>query len=56
MKNYEVELKRTSFITLYVEAESEEEAETKAWQEIEHNRADINDAQWELSSIEESEG
>ena len=55
MKTYEVELKRTSFITLYVEADSEEEAEAKAWQEIEHDRADINDANWEVSSIEESE-
>jgi hypothetical protein len=53
MKTYEVELRRTSYITLAVEADSAEEAEEKAWQEIEHNRADINDAHWEVESIEE---
>jgi hypothetical protein len=56
MKTYEVELRRTSYITLAVEADSAEEAEEKAWQEIEHNRADINDANWEVESIEEVEG
>jgi hypothetical protein len=53
MKTYEVELRRTSYITLTVEADSAEQAEEKAWQEIEHNRADINDAHWEVESIEE---
>ena len=56
MKTYEVELKRTSYITLTVEARDQNEAEEKAWQEIEHNRADINDANWEVESIEEVEG
>jgi hypothetical protein len=56
MKTYEVELRRTSYITLTVEADSAEQAEEKAWQEIEHNRADINDANWEVESIEEVEG
>jgi hypothetical protein len=54
MKTYEVELRRTSYITVTVEAENEDEAETKAWQEIENGRTDINDADWELGSIEES--
>jgi hypothetical protein len=53
MKTYEVELRRTSYITITVEADSKDEAEEKAWQEIEHNRADINDANWEIESIEE---
>jgi hypothetical protein len=54
MKTYEVELRRTSYITITVEAENEDEAETKAWQEIESDRADINDANWDVESIEES--
>ncbi len=53
MKAYEVELRRTSYITITVEADSKDEAEEKAWQEIEHDRADINDANWEIESIEE---
>ena len=56
MKTYEVELKRTSYITLFIEAESKDEAEDKAWQEVEHDRADINDANWEVSTITEMEG
>lgn len=53
MRTYEVELRRTSYITITVEADSKDEAEEKAWQEIEHDRADINDANWEVESIEE---
>jgi hypothetical protein len=53
MRTYEVELRRTSYITITVEARDQNEAEEKAWQEIEHNRADINDANWEVESIEE---
>ncbi len=56
MKTFEVELKRTSYITLFIEAESKDEAEDKAWQEVEHDRADINDANWEVSTITEMEG
>jgi hypothetical protein len=53
MKTFEVEYRRTSYITITVEADSKEEADEKAWVEIEHDRADINDACWELESIEE---
>jgi hypothetical protein len=56
MKAYEVELKRTSYITLTVEADSKEQAEEKAWVEIENGRTDIYDAQWDVESIEEVEG
>lgn len=55
MKTYEVELKRISYITMTVEAESKDEAETKAWQEIENGRTDIYDAQWDVEYIEEQE-
>jgi len=53
MKTFEVELRRTSFITMTVEAESEDEAEELAWAELESGRTDIWDAQWEVESIEE---
>jgi hypothetical protein len=53
MKSYLVEVKRTSYITMTVEAGDKDEAEAKAWHEIEYGRADINDAHWELESIEE---
>lgn len=52
MKTYNVELKRTSYITIVVDAKDLEEAEFLAWQEVERGRADINDAQWELESVE----
>jgi ribosomal protein L20A (L18A) len=53
MKTYEVELQRTSYITITVEAENEDDAEDKAWREIEGGRTDINDAEWDIRSIEE---
>jgi hypothetical protein len=55
MRVYEVEYRRTSYITVTVEANSKEEADQKAWREIEHDRADINDACWELELIQEVE-
>jgi hypothetical protein len=55
MRVYEVEYRRTSYITMTVEANSKEEADQKAWREIEHDRADINDACWELELIQEVE-
>ena len=53
MKKFEVELKRTSYVTLQVEAGSTEEAEFIAWQEIENGYGDKGDASWEVESIEE---
>ena len=53
MKTFEIELKRESYITLTVEADNQEEAEAKAWQEIAHNYPNINDSNWNLESIEE---
>lgn len=53
MKTYEVELRRTSYITVTVEAEDEDHAEELAWKEIETGRTDINDATWEVESIKE---
>jgi hypothetical protein len=56
MKTYGVELRRTSYITVTVEAENKDDAEEKAWAEIENGRTDIYDAQWDIESIEEMEG
>ena len=53
MKTYEVELRRTSYITITVEADNKDQAEAKAWQEVENGRTDIYDAQWDIESIEE---
>lgn len=55
MKTFEVELRRTSYITVTVEAENEDQAEEKAWKEIENGRTDIYDAQWDIESLEEVE-
>lgn len=51
-KTYEVELRRTSFITVTVEAETLEEAEALAFQEV-AGRGDSAYANWEVESMEE---
>lgn len=53
MKKYEVEVRRTSYIIVTVEADDVEQAEERAWQRIEADNVNINDAAWELESIEE---
>ena len=53
MKTYEVELKRESYITIWVEALNEAHAEELAWKEIE-DRPDSDDASWLIESIEET--
>ena len=51
-KTYEIELRRTSFITVTVEAETQEQAEDKAWQKI--NYDPVNDyASWDIEDIKE---
>lgn len=50
MKSYEVELKRTSYITITVEAKDMEEAEKAAWQEVESGYNE-DYANWEVNSI-----
>lgn len=54
MKTYEIELRRTSYITIWVDAESQDEAEQKAWEDVENNRADINDADWGIEYVKEN--
>lgn len=54
MKTFEVELRRTSYIVLTIEAETQEEAEEKAWEEIERGDYRHEDAQWDIESVEET--
>jgi hypothetical protein len=53
MKTYNVELKRTSYITVTVQADTEDEAEERAWLDLAENRNWIEDADWQLESVEE---
>lgn len=50
MKTFEVELRRTSFVVITVEAETAEEAEVLAFNEAVDNHAY---AAWDVESIEE---
>jgi hypothetical protein len=51
MKQFAVELKRTSYVTVYVDAETKEQAEDKVWNEAEYGAYDDGDASWECSHI-----
>lgn len=52
MNNYAVIFKRTSYVTIYVEAKQESEAERKALEQVENVR-EPNDAEWEMRDIEQ---
>ncbi len=52
MKTYEVELQRTSYITMTVEAENEDDAEAIAYKRI-HDGHEDDCAEWTTESIEE---
>jgi hypothetical protein len=54
MKTYEIELRRTSFITLTIEAEDQDAAETLAWEQIKEDHC-IDDADWEIGFVDELE-
>ena len=54
MKTYQIELKRTSYINIEVEAESQDEAEALAWKGVEQDYY-RDDGHWEIESIEENE-
>ena len=53
MRTFEVELRRTSYIVLTIEAETVEEAEALAFHEI-ADRGDAGYADWEVESIEDT--
>jgi|APGre2960657373_1045057.scaffolds.fasta_scaffold103812_3 hypothetical protein len=57
MKTYQIELKRTSYVNLTVEADSVEEAEELAWDELQSDGSyGLTYADWEIESIELNQG
>jgi len=57
MKTYQIELKRTSYVNLTVEADSVEEAEQLAWDELQSDGSyGLTYADWEIESIELNQG
>ena len=53
MKTYQIELKRTSYVNLTIEAENVDEAEMLAWQELASDGSYGHEsADWEVESIE----
>lgn len=55
MKAYEIELKRTSFVTVTVHANSEKEAEDKLWEQLEHMFDRVDDFTWEIEYMKEEQ-
>lgn len=56
MKIYEVELRRTSYVTYMVQALDENHAEDEAWRLLERDRgADNGDADWEIEYVAEAD-
>ena len=57
MKTYQIELKRTSYVNLTVEADSVEEAEQLAWDELQSDGSyGLTYEDWEIESIELNQG
>lgn len=53
MKTYQIELKRVSYVNLTIEAESQDEAEALAWQELASDGSyGTESADWDIESIE----
>ena len=52
MNTYEIELKRTSFVTYTVEALDEDSAENEAWEQLAQDGKTDHGASWEVESIE----
>lgn len=55
IKQFAVELKRTSYVTIYVDAETKEQAETLAWDELSEDGSygTDSDADWDVADIYE---
>lgn len=53
MKSFAVELKRTSYVTVTVQADNQEAAEEIAWLELGNREHEDSYADWSLESIEE---
>lgn len=52
MKTYEIELRRTSFVTLTIEAEDQDAAEALAWEQIQRDYY-RDDGDWEIGFVDE---
>jgi hypothetical protein len=53
MSFYQIELKRVSYVNLTIEADSQDEAEALAWEELATDGSyGDRDASWEIESIE----
>ena len=52
MKTYEIELRRTSFVTLTIEAEDQDTAEALAWEQIQRDYY-RDDGDWEIGFVDE---
>jgi hypothetical protein len=55
MTKYEVVFRRTSFVTISIEAESEDDAEQKAWDEfnMDDGYFEVGNADWSIERIGE---
>lgn len=51
MKTYQIELKRTSYINLTIEAANVDEAEALAWKQVDEDYY-RDDGAWDIESIE----
>ena len=51
MKTYQIELKRTSYVNLTIEAENEDEAEALAWKQVDQDYY-RDDGAWDIEYIE----
>lgn len=52
-KTYEVELKRTTYVTVTIDAENPEKAEELAWAQVESGAIVDNYGNWRIENIEE---
>lgn len=52
MKTYQIGMKRTSYVTLTIEAENKDEAEALAWKQVDQDYY-RDDGYWDLEFIEE---
>jgi len=54
MKLYEIEMTRTSFVKVVIEAENTTEAEYKAFEEVTHGDYGVRDgADWQIQTMKE---
>lgn len=54
MQTWEIEVRRTSYVTVWVIAETQDEATEKVWKQIESDTY-TDDALWQIHSIDGNE-